>query len=310
MRGRLTTAATVYDFVPMRSDQLKTKVKAALLRPAYFFNTNFAYTGRLQIGLSRGALNASMRHVDPERPDTWELSAFSQNGEDGIIEHLLSLVRDPNRYFVEIGASDGLENNSSFLAFAQKYDGIMIEGDRFKSGNAKRFLQSLNWSVKYLNLFVEPANVDVILREAAYQDPDFFSLDIDSNDFFVMEMLLKQGLRPKVVCVEYNSAFGPVAKRSINYTPGIHYETFHESQLYYGVSVAGWRASLERFGYRFVTVERHGVNAFFVDESAVDLPHTIRGRDFAENTAQLRRHNTGWEGQFAKIAHLGYFDIP
>jgi len=294
----------------VRVSSLNRGVKAALLKPAFFFNNNFAYMARLEMGFSRGALNVAQRHVDATRPQTWEFSAFSQNGEDGIIDHLLSLVKAPNRYFVEIGASDGLENNSSYLAFAKKYDGVMVEGDAFKSGNALRFLQSLNWSVKYLNLFVEPDMVERLLSECLHRDPDFFSLDIDSNDYFVMKALLDAGLRPKVVCVEYNSAFGPDAPISIQYTPGISYLEYHPSQLYYGTSVEGWRALLGSHGYQFVTVDTRGVNAFFVDPKAVDLSDAIQGMQFAENTMQHRRHNTTWEGQFAKISHLPYVSIP
>src|SRR3954453_810009 len=190
----------------------KTAVKRALLKPARFYNQSFAYVGRLEMGFSRGALNVATRRLDPLRPTTWEFSAFSQNGEDGITDHLLALVKTPNRYFLEIGASDGLENNTSYLAFAKKYDGLMIEADSYKSANAEHFLQPLNWAVKYLNRFVEPHNVNEILEHALHPDPDFFSLDIDSNDYFVADALLGAGLRPKVVCVEYNSAFGPNAQ--------------------------------------------------------------------------------------------------
>jgi len=274
--------------------------------PAAFFNNHFAYTSRLNMGFSRGALNLAARRLDPTQPATWEFSAFSQNGEDGIIDQLLSLVRKPNRYFLEIGAGDGLENNTSYLAFAKRYSGVMVEGDQDRSGDAQRFLQPLNWSVKYLNLFVEPGTASRVLDECLHRDPDFFSLDIDSNDYFVMVALLEQGLRPKVVCVEYNSAFGPTATLSIRYTASLDYLGFHESQLYYGVSVAGWRTLFERHGYRFVTVEARGVNAFFIDPDTVAVSADLVGSAFAENTAQLQLHGTGWEGQFQKIKDMPF----
>lgn len=72
------------------------------------------------------------------------------NGEDGLIDYLLSRVTGPNRYFVEMGAPDGLENNSSLPAFVKKYDAVMVERDPLKAANAARFLQSMNWGVKYL----------------------------------------------------------------------------------------------------------------------------------------------------------------
>jgi hypothetical protein len=41
----------------------------------------------------------------------WDLSVFSQFGEDGVIAELLRRVGPPNRYFVEFGAETGLEDN-------------------------------------------------------------------------------------------------------------------------------------------------------------------------------------------------------
>ena len=45
----------------------------------------------------------------------YELSNFSQNGEDGIIEFLASKLIKNNKFFVELGCSYGLENNSTNL---------------------------------------------------------------------------------------------------------------------------------------------------------------------------------------------------
>ncbi len=293
----------------MDQKTLKTRAKRALLKPAFFFNHKFAYMARIDMAFSRGALNVATRRLDVRRPATWEFSAFSQNGEDGIIDHLLSLVQEPNRYFLEIGAGDGLENNSAHLAFAKKYDGIMIEGDAVRSADAQRFLQPINWSVRYLDWFVEPGHAPAVINECIYIDPDLFSLDIDSNDYFVMKALLESGLRPKVVCVEYNSAFGPVASLSIQHTPRLNYLTHHPSQLYYGVSVAGWRQLLEGHGYRFICVDARGVNAFFVEPARVPVEDPLERLSFAENRSQLQRHSGGWEHQFAQIAHLPFVTI-
>jgi hypothetical protein len=286
----------------MRS--LKTSAKEAILSAAPFFNDRFAYITRLQMGFARGAVNVASRRLDPEHPASWEFSAFSQNGEDGIADQLLSLVTAPNRYFVEIGASDGIENNSSYLAFAKRYAGVMVEGNAVKSGYAVRFLQPLNWCVKYLSVFVEPDTVERLLSECVHRDPDFFSLDIDGSDYHVMQALLGAGLRPKVVCVEYNSTFGPSAALTIPYTPQFDYHDAHPSELYFGASIAAWRTLFQARGYRFVTVDTAGVNAFFIDPAAVELPDGVQGVAFVETALHLLRYRTSWEGRFAKVRDL------
>jgi hypothetical protein len=285
-------------------------LKRALMRPARFFNQNFLYVSRLDMAFARGALNAATRTVDPARPVTWEFGAFSQNGEDGIVEHLLSLLAMRNQYFIEIGASDGLENNSSYFALGKKYSGMMVEADEVKSGNASRLLQPLNWSVHYLNMLVTPDNTGEVVGHALYRDPDFFSLDIDGNDYHVLRGCFDAGLTPRVVCVEYNSAFGPDNAVTIPYTPGFDYHEVHPTGLYYGASVSAWRGFLEPRGYRFVTVDSRGVNAFFVLESALAEPEASwEALTFAENAAQLMRTGLRWEEQYGTIQHLPLVEV-
>jgi len=293
----------------MVSTNTKNRIKAGLIKPARFYNSEFAYVGRLEMAFARGALNVAVRRVDESKPTSWEFSAFSQNGEDGVVDHLLSLVDKPNRYFIEIGAADGLENNSSYLAFAKKYSGIMVEGDSGRSQRAREFLQPFNWSVKYLPIMVDPANASEVVNAAQHDDPDFLSLDIDGIDYFVMKALLDFGLRPKVVCVEYNSAFGPDAALTVQYRPAFDYVAHHPSRVYYGVSVKGWQALFRARGYRFVTVESKGVNAFFVDPEAVELPARLEALQFAENATQLRQHGAGCEAQFAQIKRLALMHL-
>ena len=67
---------------------------------------------RIAIALAKGA-RMSARRIDLRAPATWEFSAFSQNGEDGILDVLRSKLIDANRSFIEIGASDGIENNTA-----------------------------------------------------------------------------------------------------------------------------------------------------------------------------------------------------
>jgi hypothetical protein len=293
------------------SDHVKRRCKRLLLSRVRFLNANALYVSRLDMACARGALNVATRTVDPKRTWTWEFSAFSQNGEDGLIHHLLSMVKDPNRYFVEIGASDGLENNSAFLAFVKKYDGVMVEGDPFKARNAARFLQALNWGVKYLNLFMTPQRVSELAEKCVRLDPDFFSLDIDGNDFYIARGCLDAGFRPKVVCVEYNSAFGPERAITIPYRPDFNYVRAHPSGLYYGVSLEGWKKLFTDRGYEFVTVDTRGVNALFVDPGTVDnaLFDHLQRVEFAENFAHQTRLSSGWERQFSEVDSLPYVTI-
>ena len=56
------------------------------------------YNLLLNRAFSRVAAAAATRRPDASMPATWEFSGFSQNGEDGIIDHLLSGLKDSNKY--------------------------------------------------------------------------------------------------------------------------------------------------------------------------------------------------------------------
>lgn len=269
------------------------------------------FTAQANLACSRGALDVATRRFDPRRPSTWEFSAFSQNGEDGIIDHLLSLVTEPNRLFLEIGASNGLQNNTAFLAYVKKYEGVMIEGDASVAAKAQPSITAVNPGVTFLARFVAPDDAPALVRAARRPDIDFFSLDIDSFDLHVARELLDHGLRPKVVCVEYNSAFGPERAATVPYTAGFDYLGAHPSRLYYGASVMAWRRLFEERGYQFVTVESRGVNAFFVDPGPVDVESLegLEGAGFAENLGQLARYPGGWTTQAPLIAHLPVVEV-
>jgi hypothetical protein len=133
---------------------------------------------------------------------------------------------------------------------------------------------------------------------------------VDGTDFYIAESLLESGFRPSVVCVEYNSAFGPEIAVTIPYAVGFDYHEAHESGLYYGVSIQGWIRLFARYDYEFVTVDLNGVNAFFIKRDAVDFE--VRGKrrtKFAENFAQRQRLRGDWRSQRALIEALPLVSI-
>jgi len=267
--------------------------------------------GRIAIALARAGAMLQARQVDLARPGTWEFCGFSQNGEDGILQVLRSRLRAPSRDFIEVGAGDGVENNTAWLAVAEKYSGLMVEGDAHCADRARRVMRAVNLSVECRRLFVTRENAAGLVPRAPRNAPDVLSLDIDGNDYYVARALLDAGLRPKIAVVEYNSVFGPERRMTIEYREGFDFKRAHETELYYGVSLAGWRACFEGYGYRFVTVERNGANAFFADPAQFDTGFLdgVRGLAFAESQYQLRKFGVPSEEQFRLIASQKFVTI-
>ena len=272
------------------------------------------HTRRMQqitMSLARAGASASLRNIKIQDPNSWEFCGFSQNGEDGIIDFLCQRVRNPNRYFIEIGASFGTENNTAWLAIGKKFNGIMIEGNTLASNQAARLYDDLTMGVECINMLVTKNNVHKLKEMSLYRQPDVFSIDIDGNDYYIVHEVMRLGFRPKIFVVEYNSVFGPDQNLTIVYDEKFNMYVAHESQLYFGVSIRGWRNLFEKWGYKFVTVDKNGVNAFFVNPSEFESEFidNLDGLEFQENFYQRRKFKVTWQKLWERIKHLKYIKI-
>ena len=267
--------------------------------------------------LSRGAGTKNYHNIDTTDPMTWEFSGFSQNGEDGLLDYLINQLKVSDKYFFEIGSSTGVENNTTWLAIARRFSGLMIEGSLEQVNRSRQFINQFSIGVDVVNKFVDEKNAQDVVALSDTKTPDVFSIDIDGNDYYIVKSLFDLDFRPKIVVVEYNSAFGPNHSKTIIYDKhmlvrnGNYMDYSEESRLYYGVSIGGWKNYFDKIGYKFITVDSNGVNAVFVDPNCFDSDFLdqIKGNNFQENFFQKRLFRSSWESQFKKIEHLGFFDI-
>ena len=266
---------------------------------------------RIAIAMSKGAAMMQARNIDLKQPSTWEFSGFSQNGEDGILDVLRKNLKDSNRYFIEIGAADGIENNTGWLLVAEKYNGLLIEGSQQLVERARRTVVGYSIGAEIHNMFVTKESIRDLKVLAMHHDPDVFSLDIDGNDYHIAQAIFDAGFLPKIFAVEYNSVYGPERSMTIEYQPTFVFTQAHSTHLYYGVSISGWRRFFEQHGYRFVTVDRNGVNGFFVDPKHFDVSFLdgVNGLAFAENQSQYKKFRIPSEQQFALIADQKFVTI-
>jgi hypothetical protein len=251
---------------------------------------------RASFAFARAAATAAVRVIDPLNPESWEFSGFSQHGEDGIIEYLISQMTPQSRngFFFEIGAADGLQNCTAWLAYAKNYGGVMVEGNEHISGRSRTGLQAWSSAVHHVTKMVDQDNVVGLFKMCPYRDLDVFSLDIDGIDYYVGKKVLELGFRPKIIVAEYNSAFGPDQALTVPYDPRFNRWHCHSSGLCYGVSITGWRRLFESYNYDFVTTEKSGTNAFFLDPAVFPSGFTkdLARVDFRENSGDLNAATT------------------
>jgi hypothetical protein len=260
---------------------------------------------RIAAGFARGAATAAIRNIDPTKPTSWEFGAFSQHGEDGILDYLIQNLRESDKYFLEIAAGDGLENCTAWLALARKWSGVMVEGHKLSAEHCRKVYHQRIWNVLVRNCYVNTDNIKELLEILPSKNFDVFSLDIDSIDYHIMFACLELGYRPKIIIVEYNSAFGSEAVLFPEYKEVFDRWREHPGGIYYGASITAWRQLLGAKGYFFLGVESSGTNAFFLhpDYFPEKFLNQIQVLGFLDNSTDMNptTYVTDPQGEIVKF---------
>jgi hypothetical protein len=183
---------------------------------------------------------------------------FSQTDEDGITLEIVRRLGVKKGTFAEFGVGDGLENNTIILG-ALGWRGFWVSADDLamdipKSG---RLLYIRDWVTLESVSRHTRAGLDFLGADRL----DVISLDMDGNDIYFVEDLLKNGFAPKLFIVEYNGKFPPPARFQIAYDPDFSWAM----DDYYGAALANFMDLFERHGFRLVCCNSfNGGNAFFV----------------------------------------------
>lgn len=211
----------------------------------------------------------------PHNPAVSGYKVYSQFDEDGIIAEIFFRIGDGARTFIEIGCSDGLENNTHTLLL-KGWHGAWIDADAAKIDFVKRQIPK-NHSLLVMREFVSPENISSIvsrmLEHFKVDDIDFLSIDIDGDDLNVLRTLVTK-IRPRVICAEYNAKFPPPMR--ITARPAANAAWAGDD--YQGASLCCFVDALESSGYKLVACGLSGANAFFVNKDDANK--------FADYTAQ------------------------
>lgn len=192
-----------------------------------------------------------------------EFRVFSQNGEDGVIQFLLSRVNVGNKLFVEFGVGDYSEANTRFLALHDRWSGLVMEGNSRDVSRLKRDSTFWRYDITVVSAFITKENIDHLLTDNGITDEiGLLSIDVDGNDYWIFDAI--SVVRPAIVIIEYNHRFGPDRAVTVPYDPEFRRDRAHYSHIYYGASLRALCLLADRKGYAFVGCESFGVNAFFV----------------------------------------------
>ena len=239
---------------------------------------------------AREASTSDPRHADPRRLLRYGYKGYSQGDEDGLIDEIFRRIGTTNRYFVEFGVGDGLQNNTAALLLGG-WRGSWLEGsDSDVARIQQRFRQQLaSDALRVRHTFITAENIETLFDELDVPaEPDLVSIDIDGNDYWVWQAIRRW--RPRVVVIEYNAIFGRSARCVVPYRP----DRVWDGSSHYGASLGALEALGQEKGYALVGCCFQGTNAFFVRDDLLGdqfcAPYT------AANHYQQVRYSYAWMG--------------
>ena len=206
----------------------------------------------------------------------YERQAFSQYGEDGIIEEIFRRIGDGGRYVVEFGIEDGSECNSRNLIENHSWGALLIDGSPgFVEAARARYAGR---PVAVLERFITVENICSLFEEATVpREPDLLSIDVDGNDYWLWRAILGV-YRPRVVVIEYNGRWVPPRDWVMPYKADHRWD----GSLYYGASLSALVKLGAEHGYTLVGCGFAGLNAFFVRDDLLGdhFPSASRGTSY------------------------------
>lgn len=231
----------------------------------------------------------------PELGDV-EFRCYSQNGEDGILLYIFSLVGTTNKRAVEICAGSGLECNAANLIINHGWRGLLVDGDEQQVAAGRGFYARCKNTFcappTFVHSWLTAENVDPLVCTHGFAgEIDLLSLDIDGNDYWIWQAL--QSVEPRVVVLEFSGACGPDASLAMKYDPGFRLDLSVQPYRC-GASLTAFTRLARRKGYRLVGVQSLGFNAFFVKAGvAEDLLPERTPRECYGSTPRLREWQPG-----------------
>lgn len=137
-------------------------------------------------------------------------NVYSQNGEDGIISHLLSLIPNDS-WCCEFGAWDGIFLSNTYnLVSSKGYNAVYIEANEDRYKDLANLSQKNNRVIpinSYVGIEGETSLDELLKKTSIPRNFDILSIDVDGIDYLIWQSFTQY--RPKIVVIEINSGMRP-----------------------------------------------------------------------------------------------------
>ena len=228
-----------------------------------FFNikknliTNINYN----LGLNN-LLKISEKYNDITKLEQSECKIFSQNGEDGILDYIICMLKLERPNFIEIGVGTYEEANTRFIYERFYPKGIIIDIEKDLKNKVFSNINPWKGDLRVIEEKISTKNINDIISKNCNFNVDIFSLDIDSVDYWIIKEL-KPNIS-KIFVAEYNSVFGGSLEVTTPNLKNFDRKKYHYSHLCFGMSLKALINIMTKKNFYFIGTASTKSNAFFV----------------------------------------------
>jgi len=163
---------------------------------------------------------------------------YSQNGESFYLEYILHWIvgdgdKTKNRIF-DIGGGDGFYLSNSRHLSHLGWITHVFDKELGHNITCENIVEAIENPIGPLSMFLPKT------------DPAVFSIDIDGNDFWILDKILKEGIKPKIIIAEFNASY--TDSRAIKYNP----DHVWAGDSYYGFTFKAGEKLAELHGYKVI----------------------------------------------------------
>lgn len=177
---------------------------------------------------------------------------YSQSNEESYIHYILQNIESKEKFILELGAWDGYHlSNTRWFIDNLGYSALLIDGDNHGNEMVHEH-------------FITRENVVQLLEK--YECPkefDFFCIDLDGNDLYIMEEVLSK-YKPSLIVSEFNPIF------NLEESVTIQYDANHSwnNDNFYGFSFKAGLVMADKFGYKCI-FQNDNLNMYFVENEVL-----------------------------------------
>ena len=228
-----------------------------------FLNIKKKITNNINYNLGlNNLLLISEKYNDMNKLEQSECKIFSQNGEDGILDYIITMLKIIKPNFIEIGVGTYVEANTRFIYDRFYPKGIIIDVEKNLSSKVFSNINSWKGDLRVIEEKVSTKNINKIISKNCDFNVDIFSLDIDSIDYWIIDKL-KPNIS-KIFVAEYNPVFGSSLEVTVPNLENFDRSKYHYSHLCYGMSLKALINLMSKKNYYFIGSNSLKNNAFFV----------------------------------------------